>query len=153
MLFRSAIMIVAWALGLCASAMSLWVLPIIPLIGLAFSALALCITALARSYDFFMYYFTLFISLPLAVRGIAAGHRRKHVHAARVENREVGLLAGRQRADLVIELHGFRAAHRRPVECIRGLRRVLRFRGPLAERIQTAVVELALVMERVAHHP
>jgi lipooligosaccharide transport system permease protein len=62
----TAIMIVAWALGLCASAMSIWVLPIIPIIGLAFSALALCITALARSYDFFMYYFTLVIT-PMAM--------------------------------------------------------------------------------------
>lgn len=61
-----AIMVVAWGLGLCASLMSLWVLPLIPLIGLAFAALALCVTALARSYDFFMYYFTLVIT-PMAM--------------------------------------------------------------------------------------
>jgi lipooligosaccharide transport system permease protein len=61
-----AILVVAWALGLSYSPMSLWVLAVIPLIGLTFGALALAITALARSYDFFMYYFTLVVT-PMAM--------------------------------------------------------------------------------------
>jgi lipooligosaccharide transport system permease protein len=57
-----AIMIVIWVLGLTSSALSLWVLAAVPLIGLAFGALALIATALSPSYDFFMYYFTLFVT-------------------------------------------------------------------------------------------
>src|SRR5512134_73516 len=41
---------------------ALWVLAAVPLIGLAFGALALIATALSPSYDFFMYYFTLFVT-------------------------------------------------------------------------------------------
>jgi lipooligosaccharide transport system permease protein len=61
-----AIMIVVWGLGLSSSWMSLWALAVIPLIGLCFGALGLAITALSPSYDFFMYYFTLFIT-PMAM--------------------------------------------------------------------------------------
>lgn len=61
-----AILIVAWALGLSHSPLSLWILAVIPLIGLAFGALALAVTALAESYDFFMYYFTLVVT-PMAM--------------------------------------------------------------------------------------
>lgn len=61
-----AIMLVIWALGLATSPMSLWALAVIPIIGLAFSALGLAITAVSPSYDFFMYYFTLFIT-PMAM--------------------------------------------------------------------------------------
>jgi len=57
-----AILIVVWSLGLSQSWLSLWVLPVIPLIGLCFGALALIMTAFASSYDFFMYYFTLVIT-------------------------------------------------------------------------------------------
>lgn len=61
-----AIMIVVWGLGLSSSWMSLWALAVIPLIGLCFGALGLAITAVSPSYDFFMYYFTLFIT-PMAM--------------------------------------------------------------------------------------
>ena len=61
-----AILMVIWALGLSHSLSSLWILAVIPLIGLTFGALALTITAMARSYDFFMYYFTLVIT-PMAM--------------------------------------------------------------------------------------
>ena len=61
-----AILVVVWVLGLTNSLLSLWILAVIPLIGLVFGALALTITALARSYDFFMYYFTLVIT-PMAM--------------------------------------------------------------------------------------
>jgi lipooligosaccharide transport system permease protein len=56
------ILIVIAALGFVASPLALWVLPVIFLTGLAFSALGLIITALAPSFDFFTYYFTLFIT-------------------------------------------------------------------------------------------
>jgi lipooligosaccharide transport system permease protein len=61
-----AILIVAWALGLVDSPLALWILAVIPLIGLAFGGLALAITALAHGYDFFMYYFTLVVT-PMAM--------------------------------------------------------------------------------------
>jgi lipooligosaccharide transport system permease protein len=61
-----AIMIVIWILGLSPSAMSLWIIPLLPLFGLVFAGLALCVTAISPSYDFFMYYFTLFIT-PMAM--------------------------------------------------------------------------------------
>lgn len=80
-----AILLVIWSLGLAESWLSLWVLAVIPLIGLCFAALALTMTALAPSYDFFMYYFTLVVTpmtmlcgvffptdrLPLAFQGVA----------------------------------------------------------------------------------
>lgn len=61
-----AILVVIWGLGLTASALSFWVIPLIFLIGLTFGAMGLIVTALAPSYDFFMYYFTLFIT-PMAM--------------------------------------------------------------------------------------
>jgi len=58
----AAILAVVWLLGLSNSILSLWVLALVPLVGLTFGALALAVTAMARSYDFFMYYFTLIIT-------------------------------------------------------------------------------------------
>jgi lipooligosaccharide transport system permease protein len=58
----AAILTVIWLLGLTHSLLSLWVLALVPLVGLTFGALALAVTAMARSYDFFMYYFTLIIT-------------------------------------------------------------------------------------------
>jgi lipooligosaccharide transport system permease protein len=80
-----AILVVVWLLGLSSSPLALWVLPLIFLVGLTFAALGLIVTAIAPSYDFFMYYFTLLITpmvlisgvffpadqLPGAVRGVA----------------------------------------------------------------------------------
>ena len=69
-----AILLVVLALGLVQSPLQspqlLWLLPVIPLIGLCFAALALMITALARSYDFFMYYFTLVITPMSMLSGV-----------------------------------------------------------------------------------
>lgn len=62
----AAILVVIWALGLSTSPLSLWVLAVVPLIGLCFGAIGLAITALAQGYDFFMYYFTLVIT-PMAM--------------------------------------------------------------------------------------
>jgi lipooligosaccharide transport system permease protein len=55
----AAMLAVIWMLGLAHSLLSLWVLALVPLVGLTFSALALSVTAMAKSYDFFTYYFTL----------------------------------------------------------------------------------------------
>ena len=65
-----AILLVIWLLGFVASPLALWTLPVIFLTGLAFAALGLIVTALAPSYDFFMYYFTLFITPMVLVCGV-----------------------------------------------------------------------------------
>lgn len=65
-----AILLVIAGLGLTSSLLALWVIPVIFLTGLAFAALGLIVCALAPSYDFFMYYFTLFITPMLLVSGV-----------------------------------------------------------------------------------
>ncbi|MEI8162660.1 MAG: ABC transporter permease [Betaproteobacteria bacterium] len=66
----SAILVVITALGFVASPLALWALPVIFITGLAFAALGLIVTALAPSYDFFMYYFTLFITPMVLLCGV-----------------------------------------------------------------------------------
>ncbi len=67
----AAILAVVWLLGLAPfSPLALSVLPLVFLIGLSFSALGLVMTALAPSYDFFMYYFTLFITPMTLLSGV-----------------------------------------------------------------------------------
>ena len=66
----AAILVVVTALGLTHGPLLLWALPAIVLTGLAFAALGLIWNALAPSYDFFMYYFTLFITPMLLVSGV-----------------------------------------------------------------------------------
>lgn len=66
----AAILAVAAALGLIDSPLALWTLPLVFLAGLAFAALGLIMTALAPSYDFFMYYFTLFITPMTLLSGV-----------------------------------------------------------------------------------
>ncbi len=65
-----AILLVIAALGLIASPLALWAIPVIFLTGLAFAALGLVITAVAPSFDFFMYYFTLFITPMTLLSGV-----------------------------------------------------------------------------------
>src|SRR5512135_1114013 len=65
-----AILLVIRALGLTDSWLALWVVPLVFVIGLAFGALGLVMTALAPSYDFFMYYFTLFITPAALISGV-----------------------------------------------------------------------------------
>ena len=65
-----AVMLVASALGLTSWALILWVIPVVFLTGLAFSAMGLIMTALSVSYDFFMYYFTLAITPMMLVCGV-----------------------------------------------------------------------------------
>ena len=66
----AAILAVVWLLGLSHSLLALWILALVPLVGLAFGALALAVTAVARSYDFFMYYFTLVITPMTLLSGV-----------------------------------------------------------------------------------
>lgn len=65
-----AILAVIWALGFVAGPLALWALPAIFLTGLCFAALGLVITAISPSYDFFMYYFTLFITPMVLLCGV-----------------------------------------------------------------------------------
>jgi lipooligosaccharide transport system permease protein len=65
-----AILLVVAVFGLAASWQALWIVPLIFLASLAFAALGLIMTALAPSYDFFMYYFTLFITPMTLLSGV-----------------------------------------------------------------------------------
>jgi lipooligosaccharide transport system permease protein len=65
-----AIFVVAWALGFVTSPLALWVLPLIPLIGVTFGATALIVTALAPGYDAFVYYFTGVLTPMLFLSGV-----------------------------------------------------------------------------------
>lgn len=65
-----AILLVMTALGLVESLAALWVLPIVLLVGLTFAGLALIVTALAKAYDLFTYYFSLFIMPMMLVSGV-----------------------------------------------------------------------------------
>jgi lipooligosaccharide transport system permease protein len=65
-----AILIVITAMGLTNGPTALLILPAIILTGLAFAALGLIWNALAPSYDFFMYYFTLFITPMTLISGV-----------------------------------------------------------------------------------
>lgn len=66
----AAILLVMAGLGLVKSFAALWLLPIILLVGLAFSGIALVVTALAKSYDMFTYYFSLFVMPMMLVSGV-----------------------------------------------------------------------------------
>jgi lipooligosaccharide transport system permease protein len=70
MLSGTAILIVITLLGFVHSPLALWVLPVVFLTGLAFAALGLIVNALAPSYDFFMYYFTLAITPMTLLSGV-----------------------------------------------------------------------------------
>ena len=65
-----AVLAVIWLLGLSHSALSLWLIPLALLVGLCFAALGLIMTALAPSYSFFMYYFTLVITPMMLLSGV-----------------------------------------------------------------------------------
>jgi len=64
------VLTVIWLLGLSHSLLSLWMIPLALLIGLAFSAMALVMTSIAPAYDFFMYYFTLIITPMMMLCGV-----------------------------------------------------------------------------------
>ena len=64
------ILLVAAALGVVHDAYVLGVLPVVFIIGVCFGAMALVVTAVAKSYDFFIYYFTLVITPLFLVSGV-----------------------------------------------------------------------------------
>jgi len=70
MLSGAAVLVVVYILGLSHSMVSLWLIPLTLLVGLCFAALGLIMTALAPSYDFFMYYFTLVITPMMLLSGV-----------------------------------------------------------------------------------
>jgi lipooligosaccharide transport system permease protein len=65
-----AIMVVAAALGYANWTTTLAALPVIVLAGLAFASVAMIVTALAPSYDFFMFYQTLVLTPMLLLSGV-----------------------------------------------------------------------------------
>ncbi len=66
----TAVLLVAAALGLAQSWTMVLILPLAFLIGLTFAGLGLVMTALARSYDFFMYWFTLALTPMMLLCGV-----------------------------------------------------------------------------------
>lgn len=64
------ILLVAALLGAVHDATALWVLGLIFLTGLVFGAMALLVSALSPSYDFFLYYFTLVVTPMFLFSGV-----------------------------------------------------------------------------------
>lgn len=48
-------------MGYAESLQCLWVLPLLPLVGILFSSIGMLMTSFAKDYDFFTYFFTLFL--------------------------------------------------------------------------------------------
>jgi len=65
-----AILLVASLLGVVHGWAALWVLPLAFVVGLCFGAMALVVTAVAGSYDFFLYYFTLLLTPMVLLSGV-----------------------------------------------------------------------------------
>ncbi|MGZ7174011.1 ABC transporter permease [Burkholderia gladioli] len=70
MLSGTAIMLVASLLGYAAFPSLLAALPVIALAGLVFASIAMVVTAIAPSYDFFMFYQTLALTPMLLLSGV-----------------------------------------------------------------------------------
>jgi len=70
MLSASPIIVVAAALGLVADAWALLALPVLFLLGMCFAAVSLCVTAIARKYDTFVYYMTLALTPTTLLSGV-----------------------------------------------------------------------------------
>ena len=70
-LFSAAvILLVMLALGISHSPLLLLALPLLALVGVTFSCIALIFNALAKGYDFFTYYFTLFLTPTMFLSGV-----------------------------------------------------------------------------------
>ncbi len=65
-----AVLLVAAALGLAQAWTMVFIIPLAFLIGLCFSGLGLVMTAVSRSYDFFMYWFTLALTPMMLFSGV-----------------------------------------------------------------------------------
>lgn len=70
LLTATAILIVAAAMGLVADWRALLALPVLGLAGFSFAACAMVVTACARSFDFFLYFFTLGLTPMLLTGGV-----------------------------------------------------------------------------------
>jgi lipooligosaccharide transport system permease protein len=66
----AAILLVMYLLGIVHGLAPLRVLPVLLLVGLAFGGISLVMTSLAKSYDFFTYYFTLLVTPMAFLSGI-----------------------------------------------------------------------------------
>jgi lipooligosaccharide transport system permease protein len=64
------ILVVMLALGISHSPMLLLAWPLLGLVGITFSSIALIFNALAKGYDFFTYYFTLFLTPTMFLSGV-----------------------------------------------------------------------------------
>ena len=64
------ILLVMLALGISSSPMLLLALPLLGLVGMTFSCIALIFNALAKGYDLFTYYFTLFLTPTMFLSGV-----------------------------------------------------------------------------------
>jgi lipooligosaccharide transport system permease protein len=64
------ILLVMLGLGISHSPMLLLALPLLALVGITFSSIALIFNALAKGYDFFTYYFTLFLTPTMFLSGV-----------------------------------------------------------------------------------
>jgi lipooligosaccharide transport system permease protein len=66
-----AILAVIWGLGLFGSFwMTLWIVPVVVLVGFCFGGMGLVMNAVSPSYDFFLYYFTLVITPMVLLCGV-----------------------------------------------------------------------------------
>jgi len=65
-----AILAVATLLGVVHGWSVIWIIPIALLVGICFAAMALVVTSVSVSYDFFMYYFTLLITPMMLFCGV-----------------------------------------------------------------------------------
>ncbi len=70
LLSATMIIIVASLMGAVHGWAALWALPVALLTGACFTAMALVVTAVSRSYDFFLYYFTLLLTPMLLFSGV-----------------------------------------------------------------------------------
>lgn len=65
-----AILLVVIAFDISRAPTLIWVPPVVLLAGLTYGALAIIVTALAKGYDFFMYYFTLAVTPMVFLSGV-----------------------------------------------------------------------------------
>lgn len=70
MLNAAPIILVAAALGLVADAWAILALPVLFILGFCFAAISICVTAVARKYDTFVYYLTLALTPITLLSGV-----------------------------------------------------------------------------------
>jgi lipooligosaccharide transport system permease protein len=70
LLSGTVILLAVFAIGLISSPFFLLIIPLIFLVGIMFASLAMLVTAMAPSYDFFSYFFTLAVSPMFLFSGI-----------------------------------------------------------------------------------